>query len=178
MQLNNLKLNTIPPLNPNPYPLIPLNISFLCALAPFLSRHSVNEAGCGIKFVRLCEQNNHKKWKKVEIFVKNMKKLTKTETLQNVSTPSPFPPNPRYFQQLFFGKQTQISEPKSDSNSRNKRYLHQFTPQKSQKKQTQSKPNPNPIISQLFPDPKKPKTTPPRKYLTKTNPNNRKELTN
>ncbi len=61
MQLNNIKLvpvclrqglDTIPPLNHSPFPLITLNISFLCALAPLRL--------CGKKFVRLCEQNNHK----------------------------------------------------------------------------------------------------------------------
>ncbi len=42
MQLNKIKLNTIPPLNPNPYPLTPLNISFLCAFAPLRDKIRAN----------------------------------------------------------------------------------------------------------------------------------------
>ncbi len=63
MQLNNLKLN----------------ISFLCAFAPL-------RLG-GIKFVRLCEQNNHKN-------EKNMKKQQKTDYFENTRKPSLFSGEP------------------------------------------------------------------------------------
>ncbi|HEG42698.1 MAG TPA: hypothetical protein ENH94_01480 [Phycisphaerales bacterium] len=50
------------------------------------------------------------------------------------------------FKITFSGKQTQFPNSENHRNYLQKRYLHQFTPPKPQKKQTQSKPNPNPII--------------------------------
>jgi hypothetical protein len=56
-------------------------ISFLCAFAPL-------RLG-GIKFVRLCEQNNHKN-------EKNMKKQQKTDYFENTTKPSLFSGEPPF----------------------------------------------------------------------------------
>ncbi len=82
---------------------------------------------------------NANKWKKHE-------KTTKNRLLWKHYKTLTFSGDSGVFKNTFSGKQTQFPESENHCNLLQWMYLQQFTPPNQQKKQTQNKPNSNPIL--------------------------------
>ncbi|HEG43128.1 MAG TPA: hypothetical protein ENH94_03665 [Phycisphaerales bacterium] len=80
---------------------------------------------------------------------KNIKKRKKT-TLWTRGHLLAFPGDSCVFKNTFSGKQTQFPNSENHCNLLQWMYLHQFTSPNPQKKQTQSKANPNPIYLSFY----------------------------
>ena len=124
MQLN--KINTIPPLNTSPYPLTPLNISFLCDLAPLRL--------CGIKIRTTMPAKEPQK----------RKKMTKKRLSKNTRNPLCFQGRPSFllplicknepnFKNLSINLTPETTDTYNDSNPEN--------PQKNEPKTNPNEPN-------------------------------------
>ena len=132
MQLNKTKFNTIPLLNPNPYPLAPLNISFLCAFAPLRDKIRANSCSPVVSVVE-----------PLVVQTDNIRQFPGKSNAKNLISPNE--PN---FKKLMSTLTHEITR----NYDRSHRNNHPKNEPKANPIRTQYEPNTNPIRTQYGPN--------------------------